>query len=148
MIYLGADHNGFVHKEKIKQYLDGRSIAYIDLGPFELDPGDDYPDYAFLVARKVASDKKARGILLCGTGNGMAIAANKWRGIRAALVWNKKTARLAAEDDHANILVLPAWLVDSKLLLEITASWLKSRTSRAARHLRRVGKVNKLGQKK
>ena len=77
MIYLGADHNGFKYKEKIKQYLEKRSLGYIDLGAGELAPQDDYPDYAFLVAKKTAADLTGRGILLCGSGNGMAIAANK-----------------------------------------------------------------------
>jgi len=147
MIYLGADHNGFKYKEKIKQYLEKRSLGYIDLGAGELDPKDDYPDYAFLLAKKTVADLTGRGILLCGSGNGMAIAANKIKGARAALVWNKQTARQAVADDHANILVLPAKFISSGSAVGLVDRWLKSRPSRAARHVRRVAKVNKLGQK-
>lgn len=147
MIYLGADHNGFQFKEKIKKELEKASLSYIDLGPAEFDSKDDYPDYALPVARQVSADKGSRGILLCGSGNGMAIAANKIQGVRAALAWNKKSARQAVEDDHANILVLPARFISASSLIAIICAWLKSRPSRAGRHLRRVAKVNKLGQK-
>ena len=147
MIYLGADHNGFKLKEKIKKYLDKRNISYMDMGAFEYKKRDDYPDFASIVAKQVANSKNNKGILLCGTGNGMAIAANKYQGIKAALAWNKKTAKMGVLDDHANILVLPAWLLKEVEALAIVSEWLKTRPSKAIRHKRRVAKVKKLGQK-
>ena len=83
MIYLGADHAGFKLKEEIKRYLDRLGLAYKDLGNFVFDPDDDYPDFAELVAKCVAKEKRSRGILICGTGQGMALAANKVKGAYA-----------------------------------------------------------------
>ena len=108
MLYLGADHAGYKLKEKIKKYLDKREIEYVDAGATRLKAEDDYPDYAAAVAQQVASKKEAQGILACGTGIGMALAANKIKGVRAATVWSSYTARKAVEEDHVNIIALPA----------------------------------------
>lgn len=144
MIYLGADHAGYKLKERIKAYLDARSISYVDMGAGEMAPDDDYPDYAAAVAKKVGASALARGILLCGAGNGMAIAANKFRGVRAAVAWNAYTAKKSVEDDHANVLVLAARVLTARGALEVVRAWLVAKPSNARRHVRRVGKVKKL----
>ena len=143
MIYLGADHNGYKIKEAIKKYLDQRNMSFVDLGANELVKDDDYPDYAHAVASRVIKSKNNRGILLCGSGNGMAIAANRFKGARAALAWNSRLAKLAASHDHANILVIPAWFLGDKSATALTAEWLKTAPSRAARHKRRLAKIDK-----
>jgi ribose 5-phosphate isomerase B len=112
MIYIASDHGGFKLKEKIIQYLVKKEYNITDLGPKELGIDDDYPDYAFLLARKIATEKGALGILICRSGNGMVISANKVKGAYAALCINSTHARKAREDDNANILVLPADYLD------------------------------------
>lgn len=144
MIYLGADHAGFSLKEKIKAHLERTRARYADLGAFAYDASDDYPDVAALVARKVAADRSSRGILVCGTGNGMAIAANKIKGIRAAVAWDSFSAKKAAQDDAANILALPGRDITEQLAIHAVAEYLSAPPSKAARHARRIGKIKKL----
>jgi ribose 5-phosphate isomerase B len=147
MIYLGADHAGYKLKEHIKQYLEKRSISYADLGATELNLGDDYTDFAVVVARKIASEPKARGILFCGTGNGMAIAANKIKGVRAAVGWDAYSSEKAVEDDSAHIIALPARDISKRTARKAIKAFLDARVSRATRHVRRVNKIQKLEQK-
>ncbi len=144
MIYLGADHAGFSLKEKIKAHLEKAAARYADLGAFAYDKDDDYPDKASEVAKKVAKDPKARGILVCGTGNGMAIAANKTKGVRAAVAWDSYSAKKAVQDDAANILALPARDITEQLALAAVTAYLSEKPSPAARHKRRVNKIRKL----
>ncbi len=147
MIYLGADHAGYKLKAKIKKYLDKQKTEYVDVGAERLKSDDDYPDYAAVVAEHVAGKKEAQGILLCGTGNGMAIAANKFRGVRAATVWSVYTARKAAEDDHANIITLPARVISDKESLAVVEAFLATKPSRLSRHVRRINKIKALEKK-
>ena len=142
MIYLGADHAGFKLKEKIKKYLEKHSISYADLGALELDSEDDYPDYAQKVASNVAKEKNSRGILLCGSGNGMSISANKEPGIRAAVAWDKNSAIKSVEHDHANILASPARMISSWQVIRIIKAWMRAKPSEATRHLRRIKKID------
>ncbi|MBI1961569.1 MAG: RpiB/LacA/LacB family sugar-phosphate isomerase [Parcubacteria group bacterium] len=144
MIYLGADHAGFHLKEELKSYFAKQGISFADLGADRYDRGDDYPEYAVLVAQKVATSTAARGILLCGTGNGMAIAANKIKGVRAAVAWDAYSAKKAAEDDAANILALPARDITEQLAIAAVRAYLSEKPSAAARHKRRVNKIRKL----
>lgn len=143
-MYLGADHAGFNLKEKVKAYLDKQGVSYADLGALAYDKNDDYPEYAAQVARKVAKSAKARGILLCGSGNGMAIAANKVKGARAAVAWDSFSAKKSVQDDHANIMALPAWDITEQLAVVAVKEFLAAKPSTAARHKRRVGKIKKL----
>lgn len=147
MIYIGADHAGYKLKEKIKKYFDKNEIEYVDVGAERLKSDDDYPDYAAVVAEHVAGKKEAQGILICGTGAGMAIAANKFKGIRAALAWSAHTARKAVEDDHANIITLPARVISDKESLAAVAAFLAAKPSRLSRHIRRINKVKALEKK-
>ncbi|OIO48634.1 MAG: hypothetical protein AUJ34_02795 [Parcubacteria group bacterium CG1_02_41_12] len=144
MIYLGADHNGFKLKEKIKIYFEKHSISYADLGADELDKDDDYPDFALLVAKKVGLEKGARGILICGSGNGMAIAANKIKGVRAAVVIRPASAARAVEEDGANIMALGSSAVSRFRVIALVKVFLSAQPSKAERHIRRIKKISEL----
>ncbi|MBI2050592.1 MAG: RpiB/LacA/LacB family sugar-phosphate isomerase [Parcubacteria group bacterium] len=144
MIYLGADHAGFNLKESIKAYLHKQKLNCVDVGAAEYRADDDYPEYAAMVAKKVAKSPGARGVLLCGTGNGMAIAANKIKGIRAAVAWDSYSAKKAVEDDAANILALPARDITEQLAIAAVKAYLSRQPSTASRHKRRVDKIRKL----
>lgn len=142
MIYLGADHNGFWLKEELKTYLQKHKILYKDMGALRHVQGDDYPDYALRVAKKIASDDL--GILVCGSGHGMAITANKVKGIRAAVVTSLFSAKKSREDDHANVLVLSSWETAVEKAKRIVAKWLTTRPTKASRHLRRLKKIQRI----
>ncbi|HET7713132.1 MAG TPA: RpiB/LacA/LacB family sugar-phosphate isomerase, partial [Patescibacteria group bacterium] len=121
MIYLSADHAGFALKERVKTWLTELGVAYQDLGPQQFNPGDDYPILARPVAEKVSAGE-GEGILICDTGEGMAIAANKFPGVRAALVTDDLTAARSKEHNDSNILVLGSELQgeeDAKRFLQI-----------------------------
>src|SRR5262245_58729659 len=108
MIYLGADHGGYKSKNQLLQYLQGRGYQVEDLGALREDPEDDYPLIGEKVARKVAEDPNNRGILLCRSGAGVCIVANKITGVRATQAWNEQTAAAGRNDDDANVLCLGA----------------------------------------
>src|SRR3989338_7626212 len=109
MLYLGADHRGFGLKEAVKRYLTKQGGLFEDFGASDLMPGDDYVDYGLAVAKAVAADHAInKGILICGSGIGMSIVANKVRGIRAALVTELRQAEICRADNDANVLVLEA----------------------------------------
>jgi len=143
MICLGSDHGGFDLKQEIKKYLEKNNIEYRDLGPDKVDNDDDYPDYAVKVAEEVAAGDN-KGILICGTGIGMCITANKLKGVRAALCYDKKTAILSREHNNANILCLGARTTKKSKALKIVDVWLKTEFSSEDRHKRRVDKMDKL----
>lgn len=144
MLYIGSDHNGFYVKKRLCAWFLTRKISYTDLGPYSVDKNDDYPDYAARVAKQIQkSPHKHRGILLCCSGVGMSIAANKFKNIRAALCTSAKMAKLSRTDDNSNILVLPACLLSYTILQKITSLWLKTRFSNANRHKRRIHKISK-----
>jgi ribose 5-phosphate isomerase B len=143
MIFIASDHAGFELKEKIKSHLASRKILYEDLGAGVFDPGDDYPDFAILVAQRV-SQQLGEGILICDTGIGMDIVANKFRGVRAALCLNEFMARRAKEHNHANILVLGAELDGAGVAKGIVDEFLNAKFSKEKRHLRRIEKIQKL----
>lgn len=143
MIYLGADHAGFKLKEKIKIFLDSEKIKYTDLGAFNYDKLDDYPDYAKKVCKKLLKEKNSKGILICGTGQGMCIAANKFKGIIASPVFNVETAEHAKKDNNARIICLGSKFVDEELARKIIKKWLKTKFGRG-RHLRRLNKIKRL----
>ena len=140
-VILGADHAGYQMKEELKKLLDKLDVRHDDLSPQYVD-GDDYPDMAQKVALRVQRDK-GRGILVCGTGVGASIAANKIKGIRAAACSEEKTARLSRNDNDSNILCLGARIVDQKKAEVIVKSWLSSEFL-SGRHQRRVDKIKAL----
>lgn len=106
MIYLGSDHAGYALKLKIKDYLERHQIECVDLGAESFQAGDNYPDYAKRVCGEVLSVPNSKGILICGTGAGMCVAANRYKGIRAVCPFNVRTAGLARKDEDANVLCL------------------------------------------
>lgn len=139
VIPIGADHAGFALKEQLKQELTALGYEPLDLGTDSAD-STDYPDYAHPVARRVETGEAARGILLCGTGLGMAYAANRHPGVRAAVAWTPEVARLARAHNDANVLVLPARFVSESESREILRAWL-STPFEGGRHERRVRKI-------
>jgi ribose 5-phosphate isomerase B len=141
-IALGADHAGVSLKADIKQMLDERGVEYEDFGTDSADSVD-YPDYAARVAREVAAGRFDRGILFCGSGMGMAMAANKVPGVRAAPVVDTTSARLSREHNDANVLTLGERLTKPDLAREIVALFLETPFA-GGRHAGRVDKINAL----
>ena len=123
MIAIGADHGGFKLKEEIKKYLDENDIKYKDFGTYN-EERTDYPIYAEKVARAIQEKKCDTGILICKSGAGMTIAANKFKGIRAALGFNKEVATASKADDDMNILVLPAEYISMSCAISIVRAWI------------------------
>lgn len=152
-IYLGADHAGFALKEKIKSWLKARRAAFEDLGNMVYDKNDDYPDFAGKVA-KIVVKKKTKGILFCGSAEGMAMAANKVKGVRAVAVWDKKIAELSRKHNDANVLCLagggmlkPIPGLSLEKAKEIISVWLRTPFSGEARHKRRIEKIKQIETK-
>ncbi len=137
-IAIGADHAGFEYKEALTAFLKNHEIK--DFGTYSPDSVD-YPDFAHPVASAVESDEFGLGILICGSGNGIAITANKHQGIRAAICWNIELAKLARKHNNANILCLPARFISIKEALEITQTFLETEFE-GGRHANRVNKIS------
>ncbi len=142
MIVLGSDHGGFELKEAVKALLIERSITVEDLGT---DNGNsvDYPDFGERVARKVSRGEAEKGVLVCGTGIGMSIVANKFPGVRAALVADTYTAKMAKQHNNANILVLGGRVIDENEAREMVETWLDS-DFEGGRHQARLDKITAL----
>ena len=138
-IAIAADHAGFEEKERIKKTLDEIGVEYDDMGTNSTESVD-YPDFAEALGKAVASGKYDEGILFCGSGTGMAIAANKIHGVRAAVAWNEEIARLSREHNNANILALPARYIGDSEIVAIVKAWLAARFD-GGRHERRVEKI-------
>ena len=138
-IFISSDHAGFKLKETIKDHLRNKKIKFEDLGP-KSDSSVDYPDYAHKVARKVKSRKSNVGILVCGSGTGMNIAANKHKNIRAAQCFNLKSTKLSRLHNDANIITLGARLITKKNALKFVSVFLNTKFD-GGRHLKRVKKI-------
>jgi len=143
MIYLGADHGGFSFKEKIKEFLKELKIEYQDLGNLKFEPGDDFIDYAVAVAKKVI-ETNGKGILFCTNGEGMCIAANKVKGVRAVSPTSKKAAQRAREDLDSNILCIGEHTLSFKEAKKIIKIWLETEFFHKDRYIRRLEKIKKL----
>jgi len=139
-VALGADHGGFVLKNELLARLQGQ-YDISDLGAPKYDPDDDYPDFAEAVAEAVASGKAQRGILVCGSGVGACITANKVTGVRACLCHDTYSAHQGVEHDDMNVLCLGARVIGIELATELVEAFLKARFSKGKRHLRRLKKV-------
>jgi len=144
-IYLGTDHAGFELKEKIKTFLVGKGHEVKDFGAFSFDPDDDYPDFIRPVAESVALDKESRGIILGGSGQGEAMAANRVSGIRATVYYggSEEIIKLSREHNDANILSLGARFVTEDEVMGIVTLWLSLPFSGDERHQRRIKKMDK-----
>ena len=138
-VCIASDHAGFILKEEIKNHLIDRSVSIFDMGPFN-DASVDYPDFAKKLANRVRSKKSNVGILVCGSGTGMAISANKIKTIRAAVCYNLKSTRLSRQHNNANIIALGSRLTKKKLSLKLVELFLKTKFE-GGRHLRRVKKI-------
>jgi ribose 5-phosphate isomerase B len=141
-IAIGSDHAGYEDKEKIKKQLEEMGVDYEDVGTNSTE-STDYPIYAKAVAEKVASGEAEQGILVCGSGNGMQIAANKIKGVRAALAWNEETARLARQHNDANVLSVPARMISPEEVSKVIKSYLGANFE-GGRHARRVDEIKDL----
>ena len=138
-IFISSDHAGFKLKETIKDYLTKKKVNFEDLGPID-DSSVDYPDYAHKVAKKVKLNKSNVGILVCGSGTGMNIAANKHKNIRAAQCFNLKSTKLSRLHNDANIITLGSRLITKKNALKLIGVFLNTKFD-GGRHLRRVKKI-------
>jgi len=145
-IYLGADHQGFHMKEKVFAYLAKHGYIVEDIGNTELDPNDDFPEFAQMAATRVIGDdsKDPRAILICGGGQGVAMAANRFRGIRASVVWDAYEAKMTRNDNDSNVLCLPARILqDEEGVWEgIVEAWLNTPFAGAARFKRRNAQID------
>ena len=138
-IFISSDHAGFKLKENIKLFLKKKKYNFIDLGPNN-DNRVDYPDYAHSVAKKVKINKNYRGILVCGSGTGMNITANKHKNIRAALCYNVKSTKLSRLHNDANIITLGSRLLSKKNALNCVSIFLKTKFE-GGRHSKRIKKI-------
>ncbi len=142
-VYIGSDHGGYQLKEELKKYLIELGYEPKDMGAANHDPDDDYPDYVFTTAESVAQNPGSIGIVIGRSGNGEAIAANKVKGIRAALCWSEEVAKKAREHNDANILSLGADYFDTKTAKRIVKTFLETPFSEEERHKRRIDKIEK-----
>lgn len=147
-IYLGSDHNGFHLKEAVEAWLKKEGYDVEDVGDKVLDPKDDYPQFAQAAAHKVltSDDDDPRAILICGGGQGMAIAANRFKGIRAAVIWDEYEAKMTRIDNDSNILSLPSRVLDGDMnnVKNIVTTWLNTKFSGIARHQRRNDELDEV----
>jgi ribose 5-phosphate isomerase B len=147
-IYLGADHQGFAMKEQVFAYLVKRGYEVEDVGDKELDPTDDFPEFAQLAALKVLGDitPDPRAILMCGGAQGMCMAANRFRGIRASVIWDEEEAKMTRNDNDSNVLCLPSRVLekDEKSWQSIIDTWLATPFAAAPRYKRRNAQIDEL----
>lgn len=140
-VFIGADHRGFAAKNELAGELEKKSYEVFDMGPYKLDPDDDYPIYAQKVAQAVVENPGSMGLLVCRSGEGMAIAANKVRGIRAIETNDKHQAFESRQDNDSNVLSLSSEELSQRKMLEVTETWLKTPFSGLARHKRRIEEI-------
>lgn len=141
-IAIAADHAGFEEKENVKKTLDALGVEYTDMGTDSCEPVD-YPDFARKVGEAVADGEYDQGLLVCGSGTGMAIAANKVPGVRAAVAWNEDIARLARQHNDANVLSLPARFSTADEMDKIVKAWFAA-DFEGGRHGKRVDKIKQI----
>lgn len=139
-IFIGADHRGYLQKQRIIGLLKELNHEVVDVGTDNADEPCDYPKLAYQVARQVAKTRQSRGILVCMSGIGHSIAANKVKGVYAALCYNREAAALCRQHNNANVLVLGSKFVEEKELFDIIKIWLKEEFE-GGRHLRRVNQI-------
>lgn len=145
-IAIGCDHGGFALKRELIPFIDSLGYELIDMGCYD-ENSVDYPDVAFSLAERVGSGEISRGILICGTGIGISISANKVRGVRCALCTDETMARLTREHNDSNILALGGRIVGTELAKSIVKTWLETEFSRGERHVKRIGKISEYENK-
>ncbi len=144
MIYLGADHRGFELKTSLKKRLLDEGLQVTDLGADRLDPTDDYVDFAQKVAEATVEDEINKGIILCGSGAGVDMVANKINGVRSALVFDIARAKQAREHEDANVISLPADILDEESAWEMVKIFIDTPFSGEERHIRRLNKIEEI----
>ena len=144
MIYIGSDHRGYELKEKIRQWLTEFEYEHEDVGPFEYNKDDDYPDFAEKVGEKVAHDVGSRGILICGSGVGIDIAANKIDGVRAGTISDPRQVQAAVHDEDLNVVSLSADFLSEEKAEEIVKVFLETHYESTERYDRRLDKIEDL----
>jgi len=145
IIYIGADHRGFKLKESLKGYLEMNGYKFFDLGNDHYDENDDYPDFAKVVAEKVSVDPvESRGVLICGSGAGMDIAANRFKNVRSVLAFSPEQAMISRKDDDTNVLSLSANFLEDDEVRKILSIWLKTSFLDDEKHKRRINKIDQL----
>lgn len=142
MIYLGSDHGGYELKEKLKGWLKEWGREFEDLGNYKLEPSDDYPDFAAQVAGAIKENDQ--GILVCRTGHGMYIAANRFPGVRAILATTPESITRAREDENVNVLSIAGDFTEPEKAKELVKTFLEAPFTGQERHLRRIDKISKL----
>lgn len=141
MIYIGSDHAGFDTKAQVKTFLSKNNYQFNDIGTDNSDLIVDYPDIALKMSEKI-NNPKDRGILICGTGVGMSIAANRFSHIRASLAWNEDVAEKSRSHNNANVLCLSAQNISEPENIKIVQKWLETNFSQEERHINRINKLN------
>lgn len=141
-IAIGSDHAGFNIKQTLAQYLQSQDIQILDKGTFSIESVD-YTDYGHAVACAVKNKEADYGIIICGSGNGINMSANKHKGIRSALCWMPEIARLAKQHNNANIIALPSRFIDSSMAIQIVEAFLKA-DFEGGRHQKRIDKIDPL----
>jgi ribose 5-phosphate isomerase B len=146
-IFVGADHNGFDYKQQITDFLKKLGHEVVDEGDAKRDPADDFPQFAgrTVNALLASTDPEAKAILICGSGQGMCIAANRFKGIRASLCWNVAEARASRNDDDSNVLCLSNRYTSLKETEAIISTWLNTPFAGAERFKRRIQELDQLG---
>lgn len=145
MIYIASDHRGYNLKEFLKGYLSQEKIPFKDMGNHKFDPEDDYPDFAFKLASKVAENLDENiGVMVCGSGLGMVVVANKVKGIRAGLVVSEWFAEHGKENDFLNVISFSADQTDFSLAERILKKWIFSKFNSEAKYQRRLEKIRKI----
>jgi len=146
-IFIGADHNGFYFRNSLLRYLKRAGYDVADEGDIKLDPADDFPVFARAVVKdmQVCDDKEPRGILICGSGQGMCMAANRFKGIRACLGYDRESVRASRNDDDSNVLCLPADILKKDETNILVETWLNTPFDSAVRFRRRLQELDELG---
>ncbi len=150
-VLIASDHAGFEMKKALVGFLKEKGYDVVDLGPYEYDAEDDFVDYAEKLCRKLLEEKESedsnediRGVLICGSGQGMCIAANKFPGIYAAQIWDERSARIAVEHDNANVACLAGRFLEEGVAKKTVEAFLHARFGRKEKRIRRVEKIKKL----
>lgn len=147
-VFLGSDHGGYHLKEDVFAYLSKRGVDVQDVGDSALDPHDDFPEFAQAAALKIIGDEDpdARAILLCSGGQGMAMAANRFRGIRASVIWDEYEAKMTRNDNDSNVLCLPSRVLqeDAEKWKNIVDTWLSTPFAGAERYKRRNRQIDEM----
>lgn len=143
-VYIGSDHQGYQLKQALFAWLSKDGVEVEDVGDSTPDPQDDYPQFAQMAALKLLGDSDSRAILICGGGQGMAMAANRFKGIRAAVCWDADEAKMSRLDNDSNVLALPARILDGDInnVKDVITTWLDTKFSGAARHTRRIQELD------